>query len=68
MLLLQNQKVMEIQEWITIKCRGAKWQTHFEEQVVSVSLAFDIQPTLSILITQCQLSTVLYPGGKQLTV
>lgn len=59
---------MEIQEWITIKCRCAKWQTHFEEQVVSVSLTFDVQPTLFLPITQCQLSTVIYPGGKQLTV
>lgn len=68
MLLFKNQEVMGIQEWITIKHSRAKWQTHFEEQVVPVSLTFDIQPTPFFLITECQLSAVIYPGGKQLTV
>lgn len=52
MLLLKNQHATGNQEWITIRRnRCANQQTHLEEQVVSVSLTSDVQPTLFFLIT-----------------
>lgn len=41
--------------------------TFWRAGCLSVS-PFGTQPTLFFLITQFQLSTVIYPGGKQLTV